>query len=242
MPLSGKDSRNLTLTYITGFLDVVNYSLIIPILPYIVDEMKATDMESGILYSGYSFMQLISTVCFPLFILGLLIVGALSDIYGRKIFLILSLFGSCFGICLEMSSLVGSLFQALSTNITQLIIFRSITGLFAGSNILVQAFSFHSPLICSVIADLTVPEERNRYYSCLEALNSAGFILGPALGAILAKKGTHFPLFVAGLVSGIALVFALFLLHETSKDVILLNEMRAKARKASGSSLPAVLF
>ncbi|CBK21693.2 uncharacterized protein [Blastocystis hominis] len=161
-------------------------------------------MESGILYSSYSLMQLVS----------LLIVGALSDIYGRKLFLILSLFGSCF----------GSLFQALSKNIVQLIIFRSLTGLFAGSNILVQA----------VIADLTAPEERNRYYSCLEALNSAGFILGPALGAVLGKKGTHFPLFIAGIFSGIALIFALFLLQETSKDVILLNEMRAKARKASG--------
>lgn len=98
MPLSGKDKRNLTLTYITGFLDIINYSLIIPILPYIVDEMNASDMESGILYSGYSLMQLISTHCLPLTILGLLIAGALSDIYGRKLFLILSLFGSCFGI------------------------------------------------------------------------------------------------------------------------------------------------
>ena len=60
MPLSGKDKRNLTLTYITGFLDIINYSLIIPILPYIVDEMNASDMESGILYSGYSLMQLVS--------------------------------------------------------------------------------------------------------------------------------------------------------------------------------------
>lgn len=90
-------------------------------------------------------------------------------------------------------------------------------------------------MIFRVIADLTAPEERNRYYSCLEALNSAGFILGPALGAILGKKGTHFPLFVAGIFSGIALIFAFFLLRETSKDVILLNDMRAKARKATGS-------
>ena len=110
------------------------------------------------------------------------------------------------------------------------------TGLFAGSNILVQACFFDSLLISSVIADLTAPEERNRYYSCLEALNSAGFILGPALGAVLGKKGTHFPLYIAGIFSGIALIFAFFLLHETSKDVILLNEMRAKARKASGSN------
>lgn len=134
---------------------------------------------------------------------------------------------------------IGSLFQALSNNIIQLIIFRSLTGLFAGSNILVQACSFDSLLISSVIADLTAPEERNRYYSCLEALNSAGFILGPALGAVLGKKGTHFPLFIAGIFSGIALIFAFFLLHETSKDVILLNEMRSKARKASGSNHPS---
>ena len=64
MPLSGKDSRNLLFTYITGFLDVINYSLIIPILPYIVEEMEASDMESGILYSGYSLMQMISIVVF----------------------------------------------------------------------------------------------------------------------------------------------------------------------------------
>lgn len=134
------------------------------------------------------------------------------------------------------NSWIGSLFQALSRNIVQLIIFRSLTGLFAGSNILVQACFFDSLLISSVIADLTAPEERNRYYSCLEALNSAGFILGPALGAVLGKKGTHFPLYIAGIFSGIALIFAFFLLHETSKDVILLNEMRAKARKASGSN------
>ena len=140
-----------------------------------------------------------------------------------------------FFICGKNSS-IGSLFQALSKNIVQLIIFRSLTGLFAGSNILVQACFFDSLLTSSVIADLTAPEERNRYYSCLEALNSAGFILGPVLGAVLGKKGTHFPLFIAGIFSGIALIFALFLLQETSKDVILLNEMRAKARKASGST------
>ena len=64
MPLSGKDSRNLLFTYLTGFLDVINYSLIIPILPYIVEEMEASDMESGILYSGYSLMQMISIVLF----------------------------------------------------------------------------------------------------------------------------------------------------------------------------------
>lgn len=68
-------------------------------------------------------------------------------------------------------------------------------------------------------------------------MNSAGFVLGPVLGAILGVKGTHFPLLVAGIVSGLALLFAFFFLHESSRDVVLLNELRAKAKKApKGSS------
>lgn len=54
--------------------------------------------------------------------------GPLSDRYGRKPFMLLSLFGSCF----------GSLLQGLSKTMTSLIIWRSFTGLFAGSLILVQ--------------------------------------------------------------------------------------------------------
>lgn len=60
--------------------------------------------------------------------------GPLSDIYGRKPFLLLSLFGSCF----------GSLFQAWSQDMISLIIWRAITGLFSGSLILVQAYGLYS--------------------------------------------------------------------------------------------------
>ena len=69
-----------------------------------------------------------------------MLMGRYSDVFGRKPFLILSLIGSCF----------GSLLQGLSKNMVVLIIFRSLTGLFAGSLIIVQ----------TVIADLIVPEER----------------------------------------------------------------------------------
>lgn len=60
MQLSKADSSNLFMAYVTVFLDTLNYSLIIPILPFIVEKLGASDMESGILYSGYSFFQLIS--------------------------------------------------------------------------------------------------------------------------------------------------------------------------------------
>lgn len=68
--------------------------------------------------------------------IGLLLMGPLSDIYGRKLFLILSLVGSCF----------GSIFQAMAHNIWWFIFWRAITGLFAGSLIIVQAYIYALPL------------------------------------------------------------------------------------------------
>lgn len=66
--------------------------------------------------------------------------GTYSDYYGRKIFFILSLFGSCFGMFDCLSITIGSIFQGLSQDVWTLIIWRLITGLFAGSPIITQAY------------------------------------------------------------------------------------------------------
>ena len=68
--------------------------------------------------------------------------GPGSDVFGRKPFLLLSLFGSCFGNCHDSQSQLGSIFQAMSYSMWALIVWRSFTGLFAGSLILVQAYYF----------------------------------------------------------------------------------------------------
>ena len=65
--------------------------------------------------------------------------GPLSDRYGRKPLLLLSLFGSCFGSDFTQFLFLGSIFQGMSQDMWSLIIWRSFTGLFAGSLILVQA-------------------------------------------------------------------------------------------------------
>ena len=106
-----------------------------------------------------------------------MLMGRYSDIFGRKPFLIMSLIGSCF----------GSLLQGLSRNMIVFIIFRSLTGLFAGSLILVQ----------TVIADLIVPEERGVWLTRLESLNSFAFIIGPAVGGFVGTFSYRMPLWVA---------------------------------------------
>ena len=60
MPIPKRDKTTLILAFITVFLDTLNHALIVPILPYLVDELDSTSMQAGILFSAYSVMQLIS--------------------------------------------------------------------------------------------------------------------------------------------------------------------------------------
>ena len=75
------------IAFVTVFFDTMNNALIVPVLPFLLTELGSTSMQEGILFSSYSIFQLIS----------LLFMGPLSDVYGRKPFILLSLFGSCFG-------------------------------------------------------------------------------------------------------------------------------------------------
>ena len=90
-------TRNIILGYITVFLDVLGYSIVVPILPYLSRSLGASAMQEGCLFSGYCLMQMISWCdCLGSFV-GLLIMGTGSDHFGRKPFFLLSLIGSCLG-------------------------------------------------------------------------------------------------------------------------------------------------
>lgn len=86
----------------------------------------------------------------------------------------------------------------------------------------------------SMIADCTTTEERNKFLVILEAVISAAFILGPALGGFIGSKNYAYPLFFAGCVAGLALIFASTMMHETNKDVVTLQELKKEMKGKSG--------
>lgn len=86
----------------------------------------------------------------------------------------------------------------------------------------------------SVIADLIPAEDRSIYLSRLDACVTAAFILGPAIGGILGQVNNHFPLYVAGVASGVAMIVAMIFLNESNPLVI----QRRNAKKNSVAVAP----
>lgn len=63
MPLSLEKKKIIVIAYVAVFMDMVNFSIIVPILPYLSMELNATTMQEGILFSSYAITQLISMPC-----------------------------------------------------------------------------------------------------------------------------------------------------------------------------------
>ncbi|KAK8793493.1 hypothetical protein WA158_004852 [Blastocystis sp. Blastoise] len=186
-------SRNITLilVYLTVFIDQLGYSFVLPILPDFVSKLNGTSIEMGILVASYAFTQAISAY----------IMGSLSDTYGRKLFIVLSLVGS----------FLGPILQAYSWHIWIFILFRAATGLFAGSITLGQA----------VISDTCKPEERPKYMAQLGGVISFAFAFGPAIGGLLAQITAETPFLFAG---GLALLVLIFVFTHLEESLPSLKE------------------
>jgi DHA1 family tetracycline resistance protein-like MFS transporter len=183
--LSSATSKTpLLLIFMTVFIDLMGFGLVIPILPTYAQQLNASDFMVGLLIASYSIMQFLFT---PFW-------GRLSDRIGRRPVLLISL----------AASLAGYLIWGFSNSLIWLFASRIVAG-FGNANIAVaQAY----------IADITTKENRARGMGMVGAAFGLGFVLGPALGCLLVQYGLGFVGFVAAGFSLVDLVLTFFLLPE----------------------------
>jgi DHA1 family tetracycline resistance protein-like MFS transporter len=163
--------------------------MVIPILPFYASspEFRATPFEIGMLFSIYSWMQFFFSP----------ILGRLSDRYGRRPILFISLLGSALGY-----------FVIGFANTLVVVFIGRIIGGITGANIsTAQAY----------IADVTTKENRAKGMGLFGAAFGLGFILGPALAGVLSKYGIHVPFYFAAVLSLANAVALYFILPESLK-------------------------
>ena len=172
------------------FINFVGIGALIPILPFTVID--------GLGHSETVMTALLASFAFAMFIANP-VLGRLSDRFGRRPVLLLSLFVGT----------VAHLWFALTNDIIHMFSARIVAGLAAGNIGVIQA----------IIADRTSPDERAKTMGLLGAAIGSGFVLGPALGGVLGGIGSgpvhQIPFLIAGLFSALSFGLA-FRLTETS--------------------------
>lgn len=178
--------------FITLLLDVIGLGIIIPVIPALIQELTGGSISDAAQYGGWLIASyaLVQFLCAP-------IVGALSDKYGRRPILLLSLLG--FGL--------DYLVLAIAPTIAWLFLARIIAGFFGASFTTGAAY----------IADVSSAEKRAQNFGLLGAAFGLGFIIGPVTGGLLGEIGPRVPFYAAALVTFLNLIYGYFILPESLK-------------------------
>ncbi len=177
----------LLVIFITVFIDLVGFGIVIPVLPYYAEgtSFGATPREVGLLFASYSVMQLVFAP----------VLGRLSDKHGRRPILLISLLGTC----------LGFLILGFATTLWMLFLGRIIDGISGGNISTAQAY----------IADITTKENRAKGMGLIGAAFGLGFVFGPAIGGILSRWGINIPFLFAGGLAFANAILLYFTLPET---------------------------
>ncbi|WP_447920192.1 Tet(A)/Tet(B)/Tet(C) family tetracycline efflux MFS transporter [Achromobacter aegrifaciens] len=174
----------------TVALDAVGMGLVMPVLPGLLRGLvQSEDIAGhyGVLLAAYALMQFL---CAPM-------LGALSDRFGRRPVLLLSLAGAT----------VDYLVMATAPTLPVLYFGRLVAGITGATGAVAGA----------CIADLTDGSERARYFGLMSACFGIGMIAGPVIGGSMGSLSPHLPFLTAAILNGLNFVMALFLLPESRR-------------------------
>lgn len=226
--------RNRLLTiFLIVFVDLLGFSLILPLLPYYAEQYGANALTVGLLTASYAAAQLI----------GAPVLGRLSDQYGRRPILLVSIAGTAVGfLLLGVAEVLGRAIGAafFGANIaainlavlTLLFISRILDGLTGGNISVAQAY----------IADVTPPQERGKAFGLIGAAFGLGFIIGPVVGGILGDRFDYaVPALVAMTIASLNLLAVYFFLPESVTPEQRAETMHHPRPAFSASALMAAL-
>ncbi len=175
----------LFLIFFTVFIDMVGFGIVIPVLPLYAEHFHATPFEIGWLTGIYSGMQ----------ILFVPILGRLSDRFGRRPILIISLAGTA----------LGFLIMGWANSLPLLFAARIIDGASGGNISTAQAY----------IADISTPENRSRSMGVIGAAFGLGFTFGPMIGGLMSRISYGAPFYFAAALAALNVALLYFILPES---------------------------
>ena len=179
-------NRNLGILFFTLVVIMMGFGMIIPILPFLVENFGGGGIAMGSLMAIYSFMQFIFS---PFW-------GDLSDRYGRKPLLIMGTVGNAL-------TMIGF---GLSSHLWMLFLFRALGGILSSATL---------PTAMAYISDTTSDKDRGGGMGVVGAAMGVGMVLGPGIGGMLGNNSLQAPFFLAAALSFLAMIFVWVFLPES---------------------------
>ncbi|MCG2840254.1 TCR/Tet family MFS transporter [Sandaracinobacter sp. RS1-74] len=180
----------LAFILLTVLMDVIGFGLIVPVLPTLVSELGHVGLSDAAGIGGWIIMSyaLAQFIFSP-------VLGGLSDAYGRRPVLLISMGGFA----------VNMLITAFAPVLWLLFVGRILAGITGASIATANAY----------IADITPPQRRAQTFGLLGVAFGLGFALGPAIGGLIGALDPRWPFLVAAAMAGCNMLMGIFLLPES---------------------------
>jgi len=190
MPFPKVSRKAIVFILITVFIDTVGLGIIIPVMPELILELTGEGLSSAAIYAGwllfiYALMQFF---CAPL-------LGNLSDRFGRRPILLLSLFA--FGI--------DYIIMGMAPSLLWLYLGRILAGIAGATGTTANAY----------VADVSSADEKAQNFGLIGAAWGLGFIVGPVIGGILGEYGSRLPFFAAAGLAFLNMAYGYLILPES---------------------------